>query len=155
MEIMQHQEASVNIYDLTFPCYVSPVPQNSARILHIPGQFEYKYLDNVYSFVVEGYKTVDRILLFDAIPYTLWQKKVCRIPYEKRLKFVRELVYAQIAKPDNVLDLDSVLIDNPAELTDYCDNMLTQGFTKVRIMDVNGNYVFGQSNNGEYLELEL
>lgn len=154
MQIMKHQEASVNIWDITYPVYVSPIPKG-LRILHIPGQFEYKYLDNAYSFIVEAYKNEDKIFIFDAIPYTLWQKQICNISYEKRLKYVREIVYDRIAQPDFVVDLEAVLVDNPAELTDYCDNLLTQGYSKARIMDVRGNYVFGQSINGEYLELKL
>lgn len=154
METMKHQVCSVNIYDINYPCYVSPIPKGE-RIVHVPGQYEFKYLDNIYSFVVEAYKTDEKLLLFDAVPLYLWQKKICQLRYEKRLKYVRELVYGQVANVEKVMDLESVLIDNPVELTDYCDNLLTQGYAKARIMDVNGHYVFGQAQNGEYLELEL
>lgn len=154
METMKAQKCSVNIYDINYPCYISPIPQGE-RIVHIPGQFEFKYLDNIYSYVIEAYKTADKLLIFDTVPLHLWNKKVCHIRYEKRLKYVRELVYGQVANPEKVMDLESVLIDNPAELIDYCDNLLTQGYTKARIMDVNGYYIFGQAQNGEYLELGL
>jgi len=146
--------SSDRVWDINYPIYVSPVLE-AQDIIHIPGQFEYKYLDEIYSYVVEAYKTKDKIYIYDAIPINLWNKRVCKIPYEKRLKTVRELVFSQVAKVDKVLDLDVVLIDNPAELFEYCDNLLTQDYKKIRIMDVNGDYVFGDANNGECLELLL
>lgn len=153
---MQPQQVlkSTSLYDLNYPIYVSPIPIG-VKILHIPGQFEYKHLDNVYSYVAEAYKTDDRIYIFDVIPLNLWQKKVCKINYETRLKYVRKVVYDQIGKPEEVLDLETVLIDNPAELTDYFDNLLSQAYKSVMIHDVNGHYVFGRATNGELLEMEL
>lgn len=154
MQSMTPQEASVNIWDFNYPCYVSPIPKGD-KFTHVPGLFEFKHLDGIHSFVIEGYKTPDKLWICDVIPFYLWKKNVCNITFEKRLKIVRAIVFESVAKPEHVMDLDAVLIDNPAELTDYCDNLLTQGYERVRIMDVNGNYVFGQSNNGEYLELAL
>jgi len=155
MEAMQKQDLPVNIYDLKYPCLVSPIPPDSTRILHIPGEFEYSGLDTVISFVLECYKTKNKIYVYDAIPINLWRKKVCRIPYEKRIKYVRTVVTSQIADFTKVCDLPAELIDNPIELSDYCDNMLTQGITTARIMDVDGYYVFGKCNKAEYLEMEL
>lgn len=155
MELMKPQPIEPNIYDITYPCYIAPIPLNSSRIVNIPGEFEFKHLDTVRSYVVEAYKTPDRMYVFDCIPFHLWRKKVCKIPYEKRLKFLRELCTAQIAKFDKVIDLDSTLVSNPYELKDYCEALLTAGFQTVRIMDVNGNYIFGECQNCEYMELKL
>lgn len=155
MEVMHRQECNINVYDLKYPCYVSPVPLDAQRIVHIPGEFEFNHLDNVAGWVIEAYKTKDMIYVFDAIPRSLWHKGICRIPFEKRLKYVRTLVTSQIAAFDKVIDLSTVLIDNPIELIDYLDNLLTAGIKVARIMDVDGFYVFGQCTNGEYMELEL
>lgn len=155
MDPMQKQQGQVNIYDIKYPCYVAPVPPEGNRILHVPGEFEYGQLDNVAGWVIEAYKTKDMLYIFDAVPRSLWFKRICRIPYEKRLKYVRILVTSQIAAFDKVMDLSSVLIDNPAELTDYLDNLLTAGIKVARIMDVDGFYVFGECTNGEYMELDL
>lgn len=152
---MQKQPTEPNIYDITYPCYVSAIPPDAERIINIPGQFEYMGLDGVKSYVIEAYKTSDKLFVFDVVPYHLWVKKICKIPYEKRLRFLRALCTAQIARFDKVIDLDSTLVDNPHELSSYCEALLTAGFKAVRIMDVDGNYVFGECTNGEYMELEL
>lgn len=145
----------INLYDLNYPVYVSPIPLDSNKITHIPGLYEYKHLDNVYLHVVEGYKTKDKIYLFDCVPYNLWNKKICNLTYEKRLKTLRTIVYEEVCLPDFVIHLDCVLIDNPVELIDYCENLLTQAYKKVRIMDGNAFYSFAQNDKGESLELEL
>ena len=152
---MKPQPVQVNIYDISYPCYVAAIPNGAQRIINIPGQSEYKYLEGVKSYVIEAYKTPSRIYVFDVVPFNLWTKKVCKIPYEKRLKFLRQLCTSQITNFDKVMDLDSTLVDNPYELSDYCEALLTAGFETVRIMDVNGNYVFGECTNGEYMELKL
>lgn len=155
MEPMKPQPIQPNIYDITYPCYVAPIPKNAKRIINIPGESEFQYLEGIKSYVVEAYKTDSRMFIFDVVPFHLWHKKVCKVPYEKRLKFLRQLCTAQISRFDKVIDLDSTLVDNPFELRDYCDALLTVGFETVRIMDVNGNYVFGECQNGEYMELKL
>lgn len=155
MQPMQKQPVEVNIFDLSYPIYIAPIPKGATRIINIPGQYEYQHLEEIRSYVIEAYKTEDKIFIFDVIPYHLWRKEICRISYEKRLRFLRQLVTAQITKFDKVIDLDSVLIDNPHELSDYCDALLTGGYEAVRLMDVNGNYVFGECKNCEYLEMEL
>jgi len=152
---MTSKEVDINIYDITYPCYVAGIPVDSQRIIHIPGSFEYKYLEGIASYVVEGYKTKDKIYLFDVIPYNLWVQKVCKLSYEKRLKAVRQICTAQIADFSKVIDLDTVKIDNPHELTEYCENLLTLGHVRARILAADGHYVFGESNNGELLELKL
>jgi hypothetical protein len=155
MQVMTKQNAQVNIYDLTYPVYVAAVPKDCDSILHIPGQFEFKEFEGVYSYVIEAYKTKTKLYVYDVIPYHLWIKGVCNITYEKRLSFLRKLCTAQINNFDKVQDLPSVLIDNPFEFSEYCDNLLTSGYDYVRIMDVNGFYVFGECKNGELLEMKL
>lgn len=152
---MTAKDMEINIYDINYPCYVSGIPKDAQRIAHIPGEFEYKYLDGIISYVLEGYKTKDRIYLFDVVPLHLWKKGVCRISFELRLKALHKICTAQIADFSKVIDLPALLIDNPFELTDYCEGLLTNGIERVRIMDVNGNYVFGESVNGEFMELKL
>ena len=155
MSFMTAPNIKVNIYDINYPCYVAAVPLDSVRVINIPGVYEYKHLDSIFAYVVEAYKTKDKLYLADSMLTPLWHKQICQIPFEKRIKTVRELTYEVVAKTDHVLDLDYVLIDNPAELNDYIDNLLTYGHTKIRIMDVNGYYVFGESQEGEYYELSI
>lgn len=155
MTPMTAKDMEINIYDINYPCYISGVPLESQRIIHIPGEFEYQHLDGVKSFVIEAYKTKTRLYLFDVVPLHLWKKGICRISFEKRLKALHQLTTAQISNFDKVIDLAAVLVDNPFELEDYCESLLTKGVERVRIMDVNGNYVFGESVNGEYMELKL
>lgn len=155
MKPMTCSNKNVNIFDINYPCYVSEIPNNSQRILYIPGEFEYKYLDEVRNYVLEGYKTENQIYLFDTILHSLWKKGVCNISYEKRLKTLHTLCTSQIANFSKVTDLPTLLIENPYEFNDYRESLLTNGIKKVRIMDVNGNYVFGESQNGEYLEADL
>lgn len=155
MKVMTAQNLDVNIYDITYPCYVAGIPPGAKRIIHAPGQFEYTFLDNVRSFVVEAYKTPERLYVFDVVPYHLWVKQICQIPFEKRLKFLRTMCTSQISNFDKVMDLPAVLIDTPFKLHEYCDELLTKGYETVRIMDVNGFYVFGECQNGEYMELKI
>lgn len=152
---MTRQQGTVNIYDIKYPCYVSPIPLNSTRIVHIPGEFEYKHLDETMEWVIEAYHDKEVLHVFDAMPRTLWYKGVCKIPFEKRLKYVRILVTDQIAAFDKVLDLSTVLVDNPIELRDYCENLKELGYKTIRIMDTDGYYVFGECLNNEYMEMNL
>lgn len=146
---------SVNLYDLNYPLYVSPIPLNSQKIVHIPGKYEYKHLEEIYTYVVEGYKTQEKIYLYDCVPCSYWFKKIYNVDYDKRLKNLRTLIYKDVNLPDVVTQLDCVLIDNPIELIDYCDNLLTQNYKKVKIMDGNAFYLFEHNGKGESLELEL
>jgi aryl carrier-like protein len=155
MNLMTAPNIKVNIYDINYPCYVAAIPLDSVRVMNIPGEYEYKHLDSIFAYVVEAYKTKDKLYLADSMLTALWHKGICQVPFEKRIKIVRELVYSVVAKPDQVLDLDYVLIDNPAELNDYIENLLTYGYKTIRIMDVNGYYVFGESREGEYYELSI
>lgn len=151
---MQKQPDVTDIYNINYPCYVSPVPEGT-RIIHIPGVMEYQHLDNTYGYVIEGYQTPEKLYLFDCIPLVLWYKQKCLIAYEDRLKDIRILVNSYIANPKKVIDLNALLIDNQIEMADYLDNLLTQGYKKARIMDANGNYVFGEAKNNEYVEIDL
>jgi hypothetical protein len=155
MKPMTCKASEINIYDINYPCYLSDIPPDGQRIAHIPGEFEYRYLEGVKSYVIEAYKTKDKLYVFDVVPLHLWKKSICRIPYEKRLKALHRIVTEQIADFAKVVDLAAVLVENPFELSDYCDGLLTKGTERVRIMDVNGNYVFGECTNGEYMELKL
>src|ERR1043165_344947 len=100
MQAMTCKDIPINIYDINYPCYISAIPKDAQRILNVPGQFEYKYLEGVKSYVLEGYKTKDKIFLFDVIPFNLWRKQVCKISYEKRLKALHTICTSQIANFD-------------------------------------------------------
>lgn len=155
MSLMLSPKIKVNIYDINYPCYVAAIPLNSSRIIHIPGVYEYKYLDNIFAYVVEAYKTEDKLYLADTMLSVLWHKQICQIPFEKRVRAVRELVYDVVANTEHVLDLDYVLIDNPAEYNDYVENLLELGYKTIRIMDVNSYYIFGEALDGEYYEINI
>lgn len=155
MNVMQPQQGTVNIYDLKYPCYVAAIPNDSTRIVHVPGEFEFQHLDEIFDWVIEAYRTKDCLYIFDAMPRKLWQKGVCNIPYEKRLKYVRTLVTGVISSFDKVMDLWTVLIDNPVEFKDYCDNLRDGSYKRIRIMDSDGFYVFGECENNEYMEMDL
>ena len=143
------------IYDLSYPLYIAGIPPNSIQILHIPGEFEYEFLEETISYTIEAYKTESKLYLFDVIPLHLWKKKICNIPYEKRLKSLRTLCTSQIANFKRVIDLPILLVDNPHELSDYCEGLRSKGYSKARLMDVNTFYVFGECAKGEIMELQL
>lgn len=145
----------LSIYDLSYPCYVAAVPLESERIIHVPGLYEYKNLDNTFGFVIEGYRTKDITYLFDCMKLELWNKKKCLIFYENRLKTLRGMINDEIGRNPQLTDLPMVLVDDPMECKDYCENLLQFGITSVRIMSPTGYYVFGQAKNEEYLEMNL
>ncbi len=154
--VMLKQANIKDLFKVNYPCYVAPIPENSTRILHIPGELEYKEFDKSYGFVLEGYKVAQgRFYVFDCIPLELWHKKKCNITYEKRLKYLRMITNEIIANYREVIDLNTQLLDNSPELYDYLDNLLTMGYKKVRIMYAYSNYVFGECSNGEYMEVEI
>jgi hypothetical protein len=152
---MTGQKIEANLYDLNYPLYVVPVKSQAVDVLHIPGVFEYKELEPSFLHTLHAYKEEGVYYVYDAIPINLWHKQVCHISYEERRKKVIEAVYSYISQPKAVQEASSVLIDNPAELIDYCDNLLTQGFKSAKLYDKSGHYVFGQVHNGECLEITL
>lgn len=155
MQVMTKQTKELNVYDLSYPCYVAGIPEDSQQIAHIPGHFEYQSLDQTYGYVLEGYKTKDTIFLFDCIPLNLWHKKVCLMEYYKRLRHLRRIIVGEIADFKKVIDLPMVECQTPIDAIDYLDNLLTSGFKKARIMSANGYYIFGEAVDGEFVEIEL
>jgi hypothetical protein len=152
--LMTTQNTNKNIYDISYPCYIAGIPEGE-RIAHIPGSFEYKALEEIYGYVVEGYKRNDRIYLFDCVPMELWFKQKCFVTYEKRLKTLRRLINEQIGERTLVTDLPMVLCDTHIDTIEYLDNLLTMGYKRARIMYSHGHYVFGESTKDEYIEIEL
>lgn len=152
---MTKQTKELNVYELTYPCYIAGIPEDSQRIIHIPGQFEYGQLETTYGYVIEGYKTKDCIFLFDCMNLALWHKQKCFREYYKRLRDLRRIIVGEIADFKKVIDLPMVECQTPIEAIDYLDNLLTSGFKTARIMSANGYYIFGDALDGEYVEVEL
>ena len=151
--MQKNPRTDLTIYDLSYPCYVAGIPAGD-RIIHIPGQFEYKYLADLLSFVIEAYKVGDKYYVFDTMTLDLWNKQKCQLSYAKRLRVVRSILNDEYANKKHLLDLPMTLIDNVLDLKDYCDNLLTQGYNKIRVMYEHGEYVFGTANE-EYIEVDL
>lgn len=143
-----------SVYDVSYPCYIAGIPEGE-RIIHIPGRYEYKDLEETYGYVIEGYKTKDKIYLFDCLDVDLWYKSRCDIRYEKRIRMTRAIISESISKRKVVQDLPMVLCDTPIDAIDYLDNLMGQGFEKARIMYSKAYYVFGECQNDEYVEIEL
>lgn len=152
---MTNHNTSVNIFDITYPCYVSPIPIDSKRILYIPNESNYSDLSSVRYKVLEGYKTSDKIYLFDCIKLDNWELKSYPVPYYIRLKDTRNIVNSQIVNYRKVLDLETDLIKNPNEFQNYINELLAEGIKSVRIMNVDSEYVFGECQYNEYMELEI
>lgn len=155
MPVMTKQTTEPSVYDLSYPCYIAGIPEGAERIIHIPGLYEFKYLDEAYGYVVEAYKTKEQLLIFDCMTLDLWNKQKCFIEYQKRVRKVRELVGSQIANFKKVMDLPMVECETPIDAIDYLDNLLTSGYKKARIMYGYGHYIFGDSVDGEYVEIDL
>ncbi len=155
MPVMTKQSKELNVYELSYPCYIAGIPVDSQRILHVPGLYEFKYLDQSYGYVLEGYKTDKKIFLFDCMPLDLWNKQKCLMEYYKRLRATRRIIVGEIADFEHVLDLPMVECQTPIDTIDFLDNLLTSGFKTARIMSTNGHYVFGDSIDGEFVEVEL
>ena len=144
-----------DIYDINYPCYISGIPKDSVKITHIPGQFEYQHLDKVKAYVIEAYKTKNKLFLYDCIPCLLWEKKICLIPYEKRIKTLHRIVTEQLSNFDKVIDLYADLVENPYDFQEVYKELKQKNIEKIRIMDVNGNYIFGQTVENELMEMSL
>lgn len=152
---MTADKKTYDIYSLNYPCYVAGIPEDGVRIVHIPGLFEYSKLESPHGYVLEAYRTKDKMYVFDCMSLNLWYKNKCMISFEKRLKKLRSILNDYICDPKNVIDLPLVLLDNPAEMSDYLDNLLTMGYKKVRIMYAYGEYVFGECKNQELIEMSI
>jgi hypothetical protein len=155
MTIMTKQSGLVNIFDITYPCYVSSIPVDSKRVIYIPEQSKYQFLDIIDDWVIEGYRTNEKIYLCDCLPIQDWNRKKSNIPFSQRIRYVRNLVNSVIGNYSKVSDLPTQLIDNPLEMTNYIKEALTTEIKTIRILDRDKNYVFGECENNEYLELEI
>lgn len=152
---METQLKETTIYDISYPCFVMGIPEDSNRIIHIPGQFEFKDLDKTFGYVLEGYKTKDKLYLFDGMSLNLWNKKVCMIEYYKRLRHVRKILIGEIADFTRVIDLPMVECETPIDAIDFLDNLMDLGYKRAKIMSSNGYYIFGNALDGECVEIEL
>ncbi len=155
MKPMQKQNKDLSVYDFTYPCYIAGIPEDSQRIIHIPGQFEYTGLDYTFGYVMEGYKTKDKIYVFDCMKLDYWEKSRCDKEYYKRLINLRKVITGEIADFKKVIDLPMVLCDTPIDAVDYLDNLLDSGYKSARVMSADGYYIFGDAVDGEFIEVSL
>lgn len=138
------------ITNIKYPLFVSPGYDPKYRKLYVPTD-NHKYLKSGI-LAIEYYEIGDRCLIFDALPYADLVAKNLQTKYEDRLQWVRQIVVEQVGDFSKVIDLPMDIAHNPAEALRLAKNYLTQGFFSVRMAYVYGEYVFGESRNGEYFE---
>lgn len=145
----------LEIMDINLPSHCAGIKSDWQHIIHIPGKYEYEYLDKSFGCVLFGYKTENKILLYDCVPLDLWYKKRCDIIYSERLKELRSIINEQIQLPLKVLDLPLVEHYSSASIASEAEFEVLDGFDLLKVIDSNSYFDFNNINAINTKEIKI
>ena len=139
---MKAPNENPKIEQLKYPCYVQPLPDLEHLEDVLLGHKAFYYYD----------KKHNKRYYYDCMPMTDYIAKKCKLTFEERLIKLR-MILSELANYIEEIDLPTTKVTNPVELLDIYKDSLTNGFKGIRILNMDGYYIFGESTEGELWEL--
>ena len=96
-----------------------------------------------------------KYIVYDCMKVKNWELQSCNVPYEQRLKKVRELVTHTIADTKKVIDVESYIVNSSGEAVNLYKSFLKRGYEGGVIKDPMGLYKWGRATlkSGELLKM--
>lgn len=97
-----------------------------------------------------------KYVVFDCIPKKDWDNKQCNIPYNERLKLLRQILNDKVADYKKVIDIASDEVESPIEVKELYSKYLKKGYEGVMLRHKEGLYQWKRTTlkSGEIAKLK-